>query len=83
MKNKQRHSFHGNILLSTSFNFTQVDLLGLAIDANKINFQYFPGIYLLTYIDSANFSTPSNTTCEQYFKMSLNKIASFTNLTNA
>ena len=35
----------------------------------KVFFQYYPEIYLLTYIDSANVSTPSNATCEQYFKM--------------
>ena len=77
MKNKQRHSFHGNTLFSTRFNFIQVDLWGIAIDATKSIFQYLPEIYFLTFIDSANVSTPSNATWKQYFTMPANKIASF------
>ena len=83
MKNKQRHSFHGYTLFSRSLNFIQADLWGIAIDTTKSFFQYFPEIYLLTYIDSANVSTPSNATCEQYIKIPANKIANFTILTNA
>ena len=83
MKNKQRHSFHGYTLFSRSMNFIESDLLEIAIDATKSFFQYFPEIYVLTYIDSANVSTPSNATCEQYFKMLANKITNLTILTNA
>ena len=47
---------------------------------NRCELKYFPEIYLLTYIDSANVSMLSKANCEQYFEMPANKIPSSTNL---
>ena len=47
---------------------------------NRCDLKCFPEIYLLTYIDSANVSMPSNANCKQYSKMPANKISISTNL---